>query len=269
MPELPEVETVRRTLQQLIIGREITDVKILYPKIIEGNPDDFVKAVAGQTFRDIDRVGKYLIFKMDDCAFVSHLRMEGKYILCQPSDELSKYDHVIFELDDGHQLRYNDTRKFGRMVLIDRDNYKNMAPLNKLGPEPFTADGITIYRQLKRKTVPIKTALLDQTLMCGIGNIYANEICYLMHLDPRTPANRLSKKRVNELIETAKIILNSAIEQGGTTIHSFSSNGIDGLFQVQLKIHMNTTCPLGHDVKKIMVNGRGTYFCPICQRARR
>lgn len=269
MPELPEVETVRRTLENFIIGKKIIDVRLLYPKIIDGDKDEFIKKVCQQTFREIDRIGKYLIFKLDDVAFVSHLRMEGKYLICQKDEEISKHDHVIFDLDDGRQLRYNDVRKFGRIKLVDHDLYREQTPCNKLGPEPFYANYLDVYKQYQKKTIPIKTALLDQSIMAGIGNIYANEICYLMHINPQTPTNKLSKKRVKELIEVSRVILNSAIEQGGTTIHSFSSNGIDGLFQVQLKVHMARTCPQGHDIKKIMIHGRGTYYCPVCQKARR
>ena len=269
MPELPEVETVRRTLEQLILHKKIVAIKVLYAPIIEDDQETFVSSLAGRTFQEIDRMGKYLIFKMDDIAFISHLRMEGKFLICQAQDQISKHVHLIFELDDGRELRYHDTRKFGRMKLCDHDNYRQELPLSKLGPEPFDAALDEVYSRFKRKSVAIKTALLDQTILAGIGNIYANEICYSMHLDPRTPANRLSKKRVNELLLIASEILNSAIDQGGTTIHSFSSNGIDGLFQVQLKVHLASSCPLGHDIKKIMINGRGTYYCPVCQRKRR
>lgn len=269
MPELPEVETVRRTLEHLILQKKIVTIKVLYASIIEGDQKIFIDSLVGRSFQEIDRIGKYLIFKMDDIAFISHLRMEGKFLLCRPQDPVSKHDHLIFELDDGSELRYHDTRKFGRMKLCHRENYRQEMPLSKLGPEPFDAVLEDIYQRFKRKSSAIKTVLLDQTILAGIGNIYANEICYQLHIDPRTPANRLSKKRVNELILVASEILNSAIQQGGTTIHSFSSNGIDGLFQVQLKVHMALQCPEGHDIKKIMINGRGTYYCPVCQRKRR
>ncbi|MGN1182830.1 MAG: DNA-formamidopyrimidine glycosylase [Faecalibacillus sp.] len=268
MPELPEVETVKRTLENYIIGKKIKDVHFLYPQMIDGDCQQFKDAVIHQTFRKIDRVGKYLIFQLDTVAFVSHLRMEGKYLICQQDDPISKHDHVIFDLDD-QQLRYNDVRKFGRMKLVDHDEYKKQLPLCKLGPEPFDAYYKDIYKQYKKRTIPIKTALLDQSLMAGIGNIYANEICYAMHLNPQTAVNKLTQKRVQELIDVSRNILNSSIQQGGTTIHSFSSNGIDGLFQVQLKVHGKKQCPLGHDIKKIKINGRGTYYCPVCQKARK
>ena len=269
MPELPEVETVRRTLENFILNKKIEDIKILYPKIIDDDQEEFVQTLKNKTFTEIDRVGKYLIFKLEDVAFISHLRMEGKYQICKKGDILSKHDHVIFVLDEGMELRYNDVRKFGRLKLVDHDDYKNQLPLSKLGPEPFEIDYLELYQKLKKKNKVIKTVLLDQSIMTGIGNIYANEICYQMHLNPYTKANVLSKKRVKELVDVACEILNKAILQGGTTIHSFSANGIDGLFQVQLKVHMQKHCPLGHEIKKVMINERGTYYCPICQKAKR
>ena len=115
MPELPEVETVRRTLENFILNKKIEDIKILYPKIIDDDQEEFVQTLKNKTFKEIDRVGKYLIFKLEDVAFISHLRMEGKYQICKKGDILSKHDHVIFVLDEGMELRYNDVRKFGRM----------------------------------------------------------------------------------------------------------------------------------------------------------
>ena len=241
-----------------ILNKKIEDIKILYPKIIDDDQEEFVQTLKNKTFKEIDRV-----------AFISHLRMEGKYQICKKGDILSKHDHVIFVLDEGMELRYNDVRKFGRMKLVDHDDYKNQLPLSKLGPEPFEIDYLELYQKLKKKNKAIKTVLLDQSIMTGIGNIYANEICYQMHLNPYTKANVLSKKRVKELVDVACEILNKAILQGGTTIHSFSANGIDGLFQVQLKVHMQKHCPLGHEIKKVMINERGTYYCPICQKAKR
>ena len=269
MPELPEVETVRRTLENFILNKKIealnTEIKALEPSVKKQIVQK-EKEKQEINAEEIDRVGKYLIFKLEDVAFISHLRMEGKYQICKKGDILSKHDHVIFVLDEGMELRYNDVRKFGRMKLVDHDDYKNQLPLSKLGPEPFEIDYLELYQKLKKKN---KAVLLDQSIMTGIGNIYANEICYQMHLNPYTKANVLSKKRVKELVDVACEILNKAILQGGTTIHSFSANGIDGLFQVQLKVHMQKHCPLGHEIKKVMINERGTYYCPICQKAKR
>lgn len=269
MPELPEVETVRRTLKNFILGRKITKIEIRYPKIIEGNQELFVQKVTDQTFRDIERYGKYLIFLLDDCAFSSHLRMEGKYNIVPAHAPYAKHDHVIFHLDDGHDLRYHDTRKFGRMALVSPDHYRTQPPFDRLGSEPWEASYEALYDCLHHKQIPIKHVLLDQSLLCGIGNIYANEICFRMGIDPRTKASRLSKKRVKQLCEVAQVVLQEAIDQGGTTIHSFDANGIHGLFQVELKVHGQKECQVCHTpVKKIMIQNRGTYFCPVCQKRR-
>lgn len=270
MPELPEVETVRRTLSNFVLNKKIESIDVYYDKIIEDNLDKFKATCINQTINEIDRAGKFLIFKLDDVAFVSHLRMEGKYHYVDKETPINKHDHIIFNLDDGKQLRYNDTRKFGRIKLVSLDNYLNELPLSKLGPEPAKASVEDVYNKLHKSNVAIKHALLDQSIMAGIGNIYANEICFEMGLDPQLPASKLSKKSVQELIDVATNILNEAIKQGGTTIHSFSANGIDGLFQVKLKAHMQTKCPIcGGEIAKIKIKGRGTYYCPNCQKRRK
>lgn len=269
MPELPEVETVRQTLRQRIIGQKITSIDVFYSKIIDGDVDLFVDDLVGQKIIEVDRVGKYLVFILENSAFISHLRMEGKYYL-EDNICLNKHIHVLFNLDTGSQLGYHDTRKFGRIQLVDKTNYKNHLPLSKLGNEPFDCDEDVIYNKIHKSSLPIKTLLLDQTIMAGIGNIYANEICFSLGINPKTPGKNLSKKRVSELIENSVIILNKAIEQGGTTIHSFASMGIDGLFQVELSVHLQKLCKnCGGEITKIKLNQRGTYFCQRCQNKRR
>lgn len=269
MPELPEVETVRQTLRQFVLNEKIEGIDVYYDKIINGDTNEFITRLTSQTIREIDRLGKYLIFLLDDDAFVSHLRMEGKYHIVDRQTPIDKHTHVVFHLPHQKDLRYIDTRKFGRMELVDRYLYKEQLPLNKLGKEPFIIDSDELYERLHQSSLPIKTALLDQSIMCGIGNIYANEICFLMKIDPRTTASRLSKKRVNELRLISIDVLNRAIAQGGTTIHSFDSNGIHGLFQVELNAHGQTKCPICQgEMKKIMLNQRGTYYCPTCQKRR-
>ncbi len=267
MPELPEVETVRRTLKNFIIGKEITKITVHYDNIITGDTAAFISSLTGQTIRDIDRVGKYLIFILDTQAFISHLRMEGKYNIVAASKPLNKHEHLSFLFSDGSELRYQDTRKFGRLELVNKETYRHDLPLCKLGPEPWDADPQAIYRKIHKSNLPIKTLLLDQSLMAGIGNIYANEICFRMKIHPATPGKRLSKKRVAELIDVSTEILTQAIAQGGTTIHSFDANGITGLFQVQLQVHLQKNCSVCNGaITKEMVRGRGTYYCPTCQK---
>lgn len=270
MPELPEVETVRKTLKNFIIGKEIDDICIHYDKIINGDTKIFVETLKGQTIRDIDRIGKYLIFILDHDAFISHLRMEGKYNIVEALAPLNKHEHITFKFCDGAELRYHDTRKFGRIELADKVNYARHLPLGKLGPEPWKAEPNVVYNKLHKSILPVKTLLLDQSIMAGIGNIYANEICFRMKMHPETPGKRVSRKRTAELVDVSKVILDEAIAQGGTTVHSFDANGVTGLFQVQLQVHMQKECPVCHgEVTKEMVHGRGTYYCRTCQKARR
>lgn len=269
MPELPEVETVRRTLKNFILNKTMDSIEVRYPNIIEGDAETFVSVLIHQSIRDIDRRGKYLIFILDHDAFISHLRMEGKYNIKDKDVPYNKHDHIIFHMTDGTDLRYNDTRKFGRMKLVDKDHYDSYEPLSRLGQEPMEASFDFIYPLIHKSHLPIKQLLLDQSIFAGIGNIYANEICFRMHMDPRTRGDRLSKKRVQELIDVSGHVLQEAIKQGGTTIHSFDANGIHGLFQVQLSVHGQKVCSICQKpIKKIMIAKRGTYYCPNCQKRR-
>ena len=268
MPELPEVQTVLDTLEARIKDREIKDIKILYKPIVECAPAVFRKKLIGQHFRAFKRRGKYLLFEMDDITLVSHLRMEGKYFILDDSVPVSKHDHVIFYLDDGKQLRYNDVRKFGRMELIGKDSeYRDF---KQLGPEPFSKDFSLKYCKdyLGNRKLPIKQVLLDQSFVAGIGNIYADEILFAIGVHPETRACDLDDEEIKELIRQTRAILKRAIKAGGTTIRSYTSSlGVTGRFQLNLKVHTKKECPVcGNEIRKITVGGRGTYFCDKCQR---
>ena len=268
MPELPEVQTVLDTLESRIKDREIIDIKVLYEPIVECSKRAFRKKLTGQHFRGFKRRGKYLLFEMDDLTLVSHLRMEGKYFILDKDYPLSKHDHVIFYLDDGKQLRYNDVRKFGRMEIIDKqDEYRDF---HGLGPEPFSKDFNAGYcrKYLNNKKLPIKQVLLDQSFVAGIGNIYADEILFAIRVDPRTRADRLDDKDIENLIKETRKILKRAIKAGGTTIRSYTSSlGVTGRFQLSLNVHTMKKCPIcRNDIKKITVGGRGTYYCEKCQK---
>jgi formamidopyrimidine-DNA glycosylase len=304
MPELPEVENVRRTLKSSILGKEIKEIDIFYPKIITGDVEEFIDAVKGQRIVDIKRMGKFLIFILENTAFISHLRMEGKYryiskpniqeladdkkglvnnvavtvetILPKESEEnklgrfTEKHDHVMFRLEDDSLLYYNDTRKFGRLQLIDKEDYGVAPPLSQLGPEPWNAKVSQLYDKIHKSKLPIKAILLDQRIIAGIGNIYANEICFQVGLNPHTLGSDLSKKRIGELIESSKEILEESIKVGGTTIYSFSNDGQPGGYQQQLKVHGQKLCPTcGGEISKEKIKGRGTYYCKNCQKSKR
>ncbi len=267
MPELPEVETVLRTLETQIKDRKIIDIKVFYSPIVE-DEHHFKSSLINQHFKEFIRRGKFLIFKMDDVAFYSHLRMEGKYYLLTDKDPIDKHTHVIFYLDNGIELRYHDVRKFGRMGLIPyKDNYDQF---KNLGPEPFSDSFNDIYIKdyLKNIKKPIKEVLLDQSFVAGIGNIYADEILWAIRVNPNRAANKLRKHEIAELIVQTRIILNNAIKAGGTTIRSYTSSlGVTGRFQLSLNCHTKTVCGrCNNEIKKIRIGGRGTYYCPKCQK---
>lgn len=267
MPELPEVETVLRTLEDKIKDREITSIKILYKPIVVDDEKTFKKKLVGQHFRQFKRRGKYLIFELDDISLVSHLRMEGKYYILTPNDKIDKHTHVIFDLDDGRQLRYHDVRKFGRMELIPKDDTYD--DFKNLGPEPFSKNFNLKYVKEYTKNLkkPIKEVLLDQSFVAGVGNIYADEILWSIKVNPLRPANKLKDEEIKALIKYTKAILKKAIKAGGTTIRSYTSSlGVTGLFQLSLNCHTVKECKrCRSEIKKIRVGGRGTYYCPKCQ----
>ena len=272
MPELPEVETVRRGLLDKILNRVIKGVRVNYPGIIEyPSISLFKKEIVGQKINDISRYGKWLIFVLDDFYLLSHLRMEGKYFIKSSKDVDLKHEHVIFELDDKTELRYMDVRKFGKMHLIPKDKIKEIGPLKELGLEPWDENLTLEYLRDKfsKKRLPIKSVLLDQSIIVGIGNIYADEILFLARINPYTRAMDLNDDSIKNIIKYARIVLEDAIKAGGTTIRSYSSvNGIHGMFQQNLNVHSRSgeACPVcGSEVIKVKIGGRGTYYCNKCQ----
>lgn len=273
MPELPEVETVKETLKKLVIGKKIVNVTINYDNIIEYPiVDTFKKEIINETINDIKRRGKWLVFDLDKYYLLSHLRMEGKYFFKQKSDEHLKHEHVIFHFSDKTELRYLDSRKFGKMHLIEKNKAYNQKPLNELGLEPWDEKLSIEYlkEKYKNKKLPIKTVILDQSIIVGIGNIYADEILFLSKINPLKKSFELNDEELSNIIKYTKEILDNAILNGGTTIRSYeSSEGVHGRFQQNLLVHNreNDECPNCYDkIVKIKVGGRGTYYCPNCQK---
>ena len=273
MPELPEVETVKEQLKKRLIGRKIINIDIYYKDMIEyPSVYEFEKRIINQTIIDMKRRGKWLMFELDNYYLLSHLRMEGKYFIKTKQDYINNHEHVIFTLDNKEQLRYQDTRKFGRMHLIEKEQVYLQQPLKDLGLEPWDELLTVSYlkERYKKKSIPIKTTLLDQSIIVGIGNIYANEILYLSKLNPYKPTKELSDKDIQNIIDNTKIVLDKAIKLGGSTIKSYTSlDGMDGRFQNELLVHSkeNSKCPsCGNKIIKTIIGGRGTYYCSNCQK---
>ncbi len=277
MPELPEVESVRRGLEELVVGETVEKVEVRWPRII-GTPafNQFSKRLIGQTIEKIDRRGKFLLFYFTEDVMISHLRMEGKYQLVEPQANgqlpvRGKHTHVVFYLRSGKKLLYNDVRKFGRMYLVPKGEEFKHKSLVKLGPEPIAEEFELeeMRKFLTRRTKAIKGVLLDQEMVVGIGNIYADEVLHKAKLHPITPANRLTEDEEIRLHEAILSILSDAVKSGGTTIRTYANAfGEVGTFQDRLQVYGKEGVPCltcGTEIQKIKVAGRGTHYCPVCQ----
>lgn len=273
MPEKPEVITVVESLKPNLIGKKITGCNIYWDNIIAYPiSDDFRKQVVGQKINEITTRGKWIVIMLDRDSLLVHLRMEGKFYFRKKGEALSKHEHVEFILDDDISFRFHDVRKFGKMHLVDKKKVYDVEPLNGIGKE-FNDETLTkeyLYGAICKKTLPIKTILLDQSIICGIGNIYDDEILFMSKIHPLRKGNEISLEECDTIIKNTRNVLNKAIKLGGTTIKSFtSSEGVHGLFQNELLVHGRggQKCPICSLVlNKIKVGGRGTHYCENCQK---
>lgn len=272
MPELPEVESVRSGLVDLVSERTIGEVTVRWKNIIkEPKSELFQEKLEGQTIETIRRRGKFLLFILTDYVLISHLRMEGKFRLETAATPLSKHTHVVFTLDNGQELRYLDVRKFGKMSLINKGELLNNPSLTSLGPEPVEEDLSIKWMidYLSGKNRVIKACLLDQRLVAGVGNIYADEILYDAGIRPDRKASSLNDEEISVLRSSIVRIMKEAVEAGGTTIRTYANAyGREGSYQNSLKIYgkAGSDCPNCHTpILKTKVAQRGTHYCPICQ----
>lgn len=273
MPELPEVETVKRTLNTLVAGKRIERVTVSLPRIIQ-RPQEieaFCDALAGHTIQHVERRGKFLKIVLDGLVLISHLRMEGRYGVYAAEEPVEKHTHVIFHFDDGTELRYRDVRQFGTMHLFKPGDELVMPPLHKLGIEPlepsFTKD--LLAEALKKRRSFIKPVLLNQHIIVGLGNIYVDEALFLAGIHPMTPADQLTEEQLDKLHQAIVSTLTAAVEAGGSSIKSYvNGQGEMGMFQQQLQVYGRQGEPCvncGSMIEKTVVGGRGTHTCPICQ----
>jgi formamidopyrimidine-DNA glycosylase len=277
MPELPEVETIRRTLNKLVSGKRIERVEVRLPRIVQ-KPDDaqfFQAMLAGRTIRGIERRGKFLRFLLDDLVLVSHLRMEGRYGLYRNGDPEEKHTHVIFYFSDGSELRYKDVRQFGTMHLFPSGTDLHEPPLARLGLEPLDPDfDFAAFRDaVGGRTGKIKPVLLNQEHIAGIGNIYADEALFRAGIHPERTADSLTRSELKRLHEAIVSTLREAVEAGGSSVKSYvNGQGEMGMFQMRLHVYgrKNEPCRVcGNTIAKITVGGRGTHYCPKCQPFRK
>ncbi|MDR3288127.1 MAG: DNA-formamidopyrimidine glycosylase [Peptococcaceae bacterium] len=273
MPELPEVETIRRTLEPLICGQKICGLRLFWEKtLVSWQGQAVADTVADQRIQRVGRRGKYLLIQLEQgWTLAAHLRMTGRFIYYPDPQEPDKHTQVIFNLTQG-ELHFHDVRKFGRIQLLPTAALQTVFSPAKLGPEPFSADFSAAYllQALARKKRPIKSVLLEQSLVAGLGNIYADEALFLAGVHPQREAAALSEAETVALHQAIQAVLTTGIEQRGTTLRDYrDANGEKGGFQDFLRVYGRGNCPCrrcGEKLVKLRLGGRAAVFCPACQR---
>jgi len=270
MPELPEVETIKRDIEKQVIGHKITDIWYDWPKTLWPDPETFKKAVVGKKFKEISRRAKLFIFHVDSVPLAVHLKLTGRLLYRNQSDPKDQFTHAILKLDRGKELRFADLRKFGWLrVLKDEGELDGL--LAEFGIEPFTSD-FTLEKFtaiIKSKGIKIKPLLMDQHLIAGVGNIYSDESLWCAQIHPETRAKNLSAEKIEKLYTCIQKVLKEGIADRGTSVDKYLDLfGQPGKHEPNLQIFRKNgqACPrCGTAIKKIRVGGRGTHFCPECQ----
>ncbi len=285
MPELPEVETVRRGLAAVMEGRPIVDVLVRRGDLRRPLPEGFAAALIGRTVKAIDRRAKYLLFRLDDgTVVIAHLGMSGRMVIeqaaesqtpggfTQPSVIGGKHDHIVFSVGNGTQVRFSDPRRFGLMDLATEETLADHPLLASIGPEPLdnSFDGAALAARLAGKRTTIKSALLDQRIVAGLGNIYVCEGLFAAGLSPRRSAHTVQGGRADRLMRSIKSVLLAAIEAGGSTLRDHvAPSGEIGYFQHKFKVYgrEDGPCPsCAQPIHRLVQSGRSTFFCSRCQR---
>jgi formamidopyrimidine-DNA glycosylase len=282
MPELPEVETVRRGLEPILVGNEFARVEQRRPDLRFPLPQRFGERLLGRKVKALDRRAKYLLARLDDGeVLVMHLGMTGRFTINgSAAKPPPKHEHVVFHLGDGTRVRYSDARRFGYMDLIPTTSLEGHALFKGLGVEPlspaFTPDWLAM--RLKGKATSIKAALVDQRLIAGLGNIYACEALFRAGISPMKLVGTIATKsgkptqKTEALVEAVKAVLENAIKAGGSSLRDYKrADGRLGRFQHRFKVYGREGKPCskkgcGGTVRRIVQGGRSTFYCPTCQR---
>lgn len=283
MPELPEVETIRHDLQQKIINQKIIRVSVRKNNMVIGSITEFKKELMGNKIKKVGRVGKLIILTISNNQFLLiHLRMTGQLIWQDKNNILAgghgwpkvdqlpnKYSHIIIEFQDGAKLFFNDQRQFGYMKIVNKNDKDKI--INRFGIEPLQLNFTwhNFQQLIKNRSVAIKTILLNQQLVAGIGNIYADEICFAAGIRPTRKVNKLTTKELKRIFKQTEIIIKKAIQKRGTTFNDYvDAEGRRGNYLKYLQVYGRTNKPCKKcqtQIKKIRLNGRGTHYCPHCQ----
>ena len=271
MPELPEVETTRRGLAPLVVGRRIRAAIVRNRAMRQPVPRRLPQVLAGTTVRALTRRGKYLLFDCGAGTLILHLGMSGRLWVVRDGAPPATHDHFDLVLDDGTVLRLRDPRRFG-LVLWQAGDPLAHPLLANIGPEPLSAgfDGATLHAATRNRSSAIKNVLMDSHVVAGVGNIYANEALFRAGIDPRTTAARLSRERCERLVEKIRETLEHALVAGGSSLRDYvGSDGMAGNFQSQFRVYgrAGEPCPrCGKSIREIRQGQRSTFYCPKCQR---
>ncbi len=271
MPELPEVETIVQGLRPYIFKRKISHLKIFLPKIIHTkkvSPNHLI----GTTIENISRLGKNIIFQLsNECHLRVHLKMTGQLLIKFPEEDFQKHTHAIFSFDgERFKLNYRDIRKFGFIQIFSAEEWEKWPKESPLGPDPLEVTFSFFEEKIIKQKRMIKSVLLDQTFLAGLGNIYVDEILYHSKIHPQSLPINLSSNAVQELYQTMVKVLKTAILLRGSTIRDYLGiSGEAGNYQSKHQVYGRVNAPChkcGTLIRKIKVAGRGTCFCPTCQK---
>lgn len=276
MPELPEVELVAKSLNTLVKNRKITAAELLRERLApETPPPEFAAKLKNTTVNGVKRRGKHILFDLDSgSTLIAHLRMSGRFMLLPLEVEPPKYTHAVFYLEDETRLIFQDQRHFGYMRIVETSKLNESKEIKKLAPEPFSDEFSTDYfhKVLKASRKSLKELLLDQTKVCGLGNIYASEAMFLARINPQTPANAVSRRKAKVLHEKIKEVLADSIAHGSTMNvdpenidQSYYGGGYEQSWRVYNR--ENEPCTVCRTpIERLKQNGRSSYYCPVCQK---
>jgi len=266
MPELPEVETTRRGIEPLIVGKIVAAVRVHNASLRWPVPAELEHRLPGQRVLGVGRRSKYLLVRFEHGTLIVHLGMTGHLRVAAEEAERRKHDHVELVFTDGSVLRFNDSRRFGAMLWTAEDPVAHVR-LSELGPEPFADE--YLFRRSRDRKLAVKPFLMDAKTVVGVGNIYASEALFRAGIDPRLPAGEVSRSRYAKLVEAVRAVLSEAIAAGGTTIRDFAdSNGKPGYFVNELRVYGRAEQPCvtcQTPIRQLRLGQRATYFCPKCQ----
>ncbi len=271
MPELPEVETVRRGIAPHLVGQTVVRVVVRQPRLRWPVPEELATMLPGQVIRRVDRRAKYLLLRTDAGTALFHLGMTGQLRVLPTATPLRKHDHADLALADGHCLRFNDSRRFGALLWTVEPPEQHPL-LQSLGLEPFDAafSGVYLHQRAQGRMPAVKTLVMDNHVLVGVGNIYANESLHAAGIDPRRPAGQVTLAEYQRLAAMVREILGEAIHQGGTTLRDFvGGEGEPGYFQQSLRVYGRYLAPCaacGESIQRCRLGQRATYYCPRCQR---